>query len=120
MIAVIFEVCPKEECVQEYLDIAAELSLELESIDGLISIERFSSLSNTNKKLSLSYWRDEASLKVWRNMSAIDWLKKQVVKAYLTVIEYELRMWSVIMDCQIVSSHRVIVKYDMTMSSSCD
>ena len=51
MYAVIFEVQPKTE---------------LEEIDGFISVERFSSLSDEEKFLSISYWRDEKSLKQWR------------------------------------------------------
>ncbi len=45
MIAVIFEVTPKAERQQEYLDIAAGLRPLLETIDGFISIERFQSLT---------------------------------------------------------------------------
>ena len=68
MIAVIFEVEPKEEFKQEYLDIAAEMRPLAESIDGFISIERFSSLSDPSKILSLSFWRDEEALSDWRNL----------------------------------------------------
>jgi len=67
MIAVIFEVEPKEGMLEPYLDIAAELKPELERIDGFISVERFTSLTNPGKYLSLSYWRDEAALADWRN-----------------------------------------------------
>ena len=45
MIAVIFEVWPKPEYKQEYLDLAAELKPVLETIDGFISVERFESLA---------------------------------------------------------------------------
>ncbi len=41
MYAVIFEVRPKGERIDEYLDIAAELRPALVKIDGFISIERF-------------------------------------------------------------------------------
>ena len=44
MIAVIFEVWPKADRKQDYLNIAAELKPLLEKIDGFISIERFESL----------------------------------------------------------------------------
>jgi heme-degrading monooxygenase HmoA len=64
--AVIFEVEPAAGRRQEYLDIAATLRPELEKIDGFISIERFSSLSNPGKILSLSFWRDEAAIVKWR------------------------------------------------------
>jgi heme-degrading monooxygenase HmoA len=70
MIAVIFEVWPKPEYRQEYLDIAAELKPVLESIDGFISVERFESLTDKGKILSLSVFRDEAAVEAWRNVSA--------------------------------------------------
>jgi len=44
MIAVLFEVWPKDEDKQEYLDTAAGLRPLLDEIDGFISIERFESL----------------------------------------------------------------------------
>ena len=68
MIAVIFEVWPKPEHRQEYLDIAAELRPILETIDGFISIERFESLTDKGKILSLSFFRDEAAIEAWRNI----------------------------------------------------
>jgi heme-degrading monooxygenase HmoA len=70
MIAVIFEVWPAEGRRQEYLDIAAELRKELETMDGFISIERFESLTQKGKVLSLSFWRDEEAVKRWRNLSS--------------------------------------------------
>jgi len=68
MIAVIFEVWPRPEHRQEYLDIAADLRAHLERIDGFISVERFESLSEPGKLLSLSFWRDEAAVRAWRNL----------------------------------------------------
>jgi heme-degrading monooxygenase HmoA len=70
MIAVIFEVIPAEGKVQEYLDIAAKLKPKLENIDGFISLERFSSLSDEGKLLSLSFWRDENAIEEWRNIES--------------------------------------------------
>ena len=67
MIAVIFEVWPKPEHKQEYLDLAAELRPVLETIDGFISVERFESLTEKGKILSLSVFRDEATVEAWRN-----------------------------------------------------
>ena len=66
MIAVIFEVWPKDDGRQSYLDIAAGLLPELGKIDGFISIERFESLSEAGKILSLSFWRDEEAIAGWR------------------------------------------------------
>lgn len=70
MVAVIFEVEPKKQHKQAYLNIASELKSELEKIDGFISIERFGSLQNPDKILSLSYWRDEDAVKKWRNLAS--------------------------------------------------
>ena len=66
MYAVIFEVEPEPDRLQDYLDIAARLRAELEKIDGFISIERFKSLSQDGKILSLSFWRDEEAIARWR------------------------------------------------------
>jgi len=70
MLAVIFEVTIAEGRKAEYLDIAAKLKPQLETIDGFISIERFSSLSNEGKLLSLSFWRDEKAIEDWRNLES--------------------------------------------------
>lgn len=68
MIAVIFEVLPRADRKQDYLDFAAELRPQLEKIDGFMSIERFQSLTDPAKILSLSFWRDEEAVKRWRNL----------------------------------------------------
>ena len=65
MIAVIFEVEPKDGRAGDYFDLAAELKPELEKADGFISVERFESLVNKGKYLSLSFWRDEAAVEAW-------------------------------------------------------
>lgn len=66
MIAVIFEVTPAEGKRDAYLDIAARLRTELETIDGFISVERFESLTTPGKMLSVSFFRDEEAVKRWR------------------------------------------------------
>jgi heme-degrading monooxygenase HmoA len=65
-ILVIFEVLPKPEHRQAYLDIAENLKQHLSTIDGFISVERFKSLTDDNKLLSLSRWRDEKAVETWR------------------------------------------------------
>ena len=70
MIAVIFEVEPAAGQREAYLDIAASLRPELETIDGFISIERFESLVQPGKLLSLSFWRDEAAVAAWRELAS--------------------------------------------------
>jgi heme-degrading monooxygenase HmoA len=68
MIAVIFEVWPKDGKAAEYFDIAASLRGELMHLDGFISIERFESVSQPGKFLSISFWRDEAAVAAWRGV----------------------------------------------------
>ena len=70
MIAVIFEVEPREGCMEAYLQLAAGLKQELEAIDGFVSIERFHSLTQPGRLLSLSFWRDEAAVRQWRETEA--------------------------------------------------
>lgn len=68
MIAVIFEVLPKEGKAAEYFQLAASLRSDLAKIDGFISIERFESVTTKGKFVSLSYWRDEEAVHAWRNL----------------------------------------------------
>ena len=70
MIAVIFEVEPSLEGRQAYLDMAAGLREQLESIDGFISVERFQSMTQPEKLVSISFWRDQAALDAWRRLEA--------------------------------------------------
>ena len=70
MIAVIFEVTPKDGKKDHYLDIAAGLKPLLTEIDGFISVERFQSLTDPRKMLSVSFFENEEALEQWRNVSA--------------------------------------------------
>ena len=67
MIAVIFEVEPKDGRGQDYFDLAAGLRGELEKIEGFVSVERFESLTTPGKYVSLSFWRDEAAVRAWHD-----------------------------------------------------
>ncbi|MEO1067075.1 MAG: antibiotic biosynthesis monooxygenase [Pseudomonadota bacterium] len=69
MLAVIFEVEPKDGRHADYFDMAADLKPLLQTIDGFISVERFESLMNPGKILSVSFWRDEEAIKDWRNLT---------------------------------------------------
>ena len=96
MIAVIFEVWPKPDHKQEYLDLAAELKPILETIDGFISVERFESLTERGKILSLSFFRDEAAVEAWRKVPGH---RKSQGKGRARVFEnYRLRIAGVIRD----------------------
>jgi len=69
MIAVIFEVIPREGLRDDYLAAAARLRPLLDGVDGFLSIERFESLTRPGKILSLSFWRDEAAVAAWRGQA---------------------------------------------------
>ena len=96
MIAVIFEVEPKADRRQDYLDIAASLKPRLEAMDGFISVERFESLSTPGKILSLSIWRDEAAVAGWRGLEAHR--RAQAAGRAEVFADYRLRVASVIRD----------------------
>ncbi len=68
MYAVIFEVKPKAEGREKYLEIAGELRKFLEDQEGFISIERFQSLLDEGKVLSLSFWESEQAIENWCNI----------------------------------------------------
>ena len=96
MIAVIFEVWPKRERRQDYLDVAAQLRPVLESVDGFISVERFESLTEPGKILSLSFFRDEEAVKAWRNLA--EHRAAQSKGRNELFADYRLRIASVIRD----------------------
>lgn len=96
MIAVIFEVRPRDGRRQTYLHIAAELRPLLDGIDGFVSIERFESLTEPGKILSLSFWRDEQAVEAWRQLEAHRAAQEQ---GRARVFEdYRLRVATVIRD----------------------
>lgn len=96
MIAVIFEVMPKEGQLDPYLDMAAKMRPLAEGIDGFISVERFQSLTKPGKLLSLSFWRDEDALDAWRRLSAHR--SAQTAGREIMFEDYRLRVVSVIRD----------------------
>ena len=96
MIAVIFEVHLKEGKQAEYLQIAAELREHLSQVDGFISIERFSSLTDEGKLCSLSFWKDEKSIRQWREFD-LHRLAQQKGKAEIFT-DFRIRVAEVIRD----------------------
>ena len=96
MIAVIFEVVPREGRQQAYLDAAAALRPELERIDGFVSVERFQSLTSPGKLLSLSFWRDEEAVARWRNLE--HHRKTQAFGREVAFADYRLRVAAVLRD----------------------
>jgi heme-degrading monooxygenase HmoA len=68
MFSVIFEVHPRPEQFDLYLDLAKGLRPILEGIDGFIDNERFESTRRPGWILSHSTWRDEKSVVRWRTV----------------------------------------------------
>lgn len=96
MIAVIFEVEPKEKGKDKYFEIAGELKSFLSEIDGFISIERFQSITNPSRYLSLSFWRDEDSVRLWR--SQLEHREAQKEGRNHLFKDYRLRVANVVRD----------------------
>ena len=96
MIAVIFEVEPRPERKDAYLEAAARLKPLLEGIDGFISVERFQSLTQPGRIVSLSYWRDEAAVRAWRNLEAHR--RTQAAGRESIFADYRLRVAEVLRD----------------------
>ncbi len=96
MIAVIFEVWPASGRKDDYLAIAAALRVELEKMDGFISVERFQSLTDPGKLLSLSFWRDEDAVQRWRN--EVHHRESQAAGRAGVFADYRLRIADVVRD----------------------
>jgi len=96
MLAVIFEVWPKDEGRAEYLETAADLRPLLAGIDGFVSVERFQSITEPGKMLSLSFWRDEAALTAWRRIA--EHRAAQTMGRDLLFADYRLRVAAIVRD----------------------
>ncbi|WP_425098007.1 antibiotic biosynthesis monooxygenase family protein [Tropicibacter sp. S64] len=70
MIAIIFEVTPKDGKKDAYLDIAAQMRPLVNEVEGFLGVERFQSLTNPDKLLSISFFEDEAAVDRWRQLAA--------------------------------------------------
>jgi heme-degrading monooxygenase HmoA len=103
MFAVIFEVQPKAERFDEYLELAKFLKPELEKIDGFIDNERFESRRRRGRLLSLSTWRDEKAVIRWRTLAVHHGVQE---KGRFEVFEdYHLRVGEIVADTDIPQGH---------------
>ena len=96
MIAVIFEVIPRDGHRQTYLDTAAQLRPLLTGNEGFISIERFESLTTPGTILSLSFWRDEEAVAKWRRLE--EHRRAQAAGRQYIFDDYRLRVAQVLRD----------------------
>ncbi len=98
MFVVIFEVQPKKERWNDYLNLAKQLKPKLEAIDGFIDNERFASKRTAGRLLSLSTWRDEKAVVRWRSHGEHHAVQQ---KGRFEVFEdYHLRVGEVTADTQ--------------------
>jgi heme-degrading monooxygenase HmoA len=97
MFVVIFEVQPKSERWDEYLDTARLLRPEIEQIDGFLDNERYRSERTEGRLLSLSSWRDEKSLVRWRTQ-ATHYTRGQTRGRFEIFSDYHLRVGEVTAD----------------------
>src|SRR5260221_5760351 len=96
MFSVIFEVHPKQETFDLYLDLAKGLKPILEGIDGFIDNERFESTRRLGWILSHSTWRDEKSVVRWRTVAQHhDTLQRGREEVFE---DYHLRVGEVVLD----------------------
>jgi heme-degrading monooxygenase HmoA len=98
MFAVIFEVQPRPERFNEYLELAKYLKPRLEAIDGFIDNERFESKRTKGKLLSLSTWRDEKSVIRWRTQGEHHGVQKK--GRFEIFADYHLRVGEITADTE--------------------
>src|SRR6266536_5587812 len=97
MFAVIFEVQPKPERWNAYLDTARMLRPELERIEGFIDNERFRSQRTEGRVLSLSTWQDEKALVRWRTQATHHTQGQEPGRAEIFA-DYHLRVGEIVAD----------------------
>jgi heme-degrading monooxygenase HmoA len=103
MFSVIFEVQPRAEQWNVYLDNARMLRPELEQIDGFVDNIRYRSLTREGWILSLSGWRDEKSLVRWRTKVRHHDVQAKGRSEILQ--DYHLRVGQVTKDNQLLPGH---------------
>lgn len=99
MFSVLFEVRPRPEQWDAYLDYAKRLRPELEQIDGFIDNVRYRSLTRDGWLLSLSGWRDEKALVRWRTQATHHGVQQKGRSEIF--LDYHLRVGQVTQDTRL-------------------
>mgnify|MGYP000229644233 CR=1 FL=1 len=68
MIVMIFEYWLADEHKGDYVQEAQSMWQLVNEIDGFISLERFNSTTDPDKKLTIGIFRDEEAVARWRNL----------------------------------------------------
>ncbi|HUB12579.1 MAG TPA: antibiotic biosynthesis monooxygenase family protein [Acetobacteraceae bacterium] len=105
MFAVIFEVQPKADRWQDYLELAAQLRPELLRVEGFIDNERFRSTRNEGRVLSLSIWEDEKALIRWRTNAGHHGVQEQ--GRFAVFEDYHLRVGEITADTDLPPGTRL-------------
>jgi heme-degrading monooxygenase HmoA len=103
MFSVIFEVHPRVEKWDAYLDSARMLRPELERVDGFVDNIRYRSLTRDGWILSLSGWRDEKAVVRWRTRRRHQEVQEKGRAEILA--GYHLRVGQVTRDTRVPPGH---------------
>jgi heme-degrading monooxygenase HmoA len=99
MFSVMFEVHPRPEQWDAYLDNAKMLRPELERVEGFVDNIRYRSLTRDGWILSLSAWRDEKALVRWRTSMRHHMVQQKGRSEIL--LNYHLRVGQITQDTRI-------------------
>jgi heme-degrading monooxygenase HmoA len=106
MFSVIFEVHPRAEQWNAYLDHARMLRPDLEQVEGFVDNIRYRSLTRDGWILSLSNWRDEKSLIRWRTHARHHDVQAQGRTAIFS--DYHLRVGQVTRDTDVPAGQTLL------------
>src|SRR3954447_17513689 len=99
MFAVIFEVQPKSDRWNQYLELAGQLRPELVRIDGFIDNERYKSRRTEGRLLSLSTWADEKAVIRWRTHAMHHGVQEK--GRFEVFADYHLRVGEIVADTHV-------------------
>ena len=106
MFAVIFEVQPKKDSWDRYLELAKFLKPELEQIDGFIDNERFQNKEVEGRILSLSTWRDEKAVIRWRTLAIHHGVQEK--GRFEVFMDYHLRVGEIFSDTHVPAGQSLV------------
>ncbi|HEY4276114.1 MAG TPA: antibiotic biosynthesis monooxygenase [Rhizomicrobium sp.] len=113
MFSVVFEVKPCAGKIDDYLDNAEILRVELEHIEGFIDNVRYKSLTREGWVLSVSSWKDEKALVRWR--TAAKHHEAQALGRSAIFEDYHLRVGQLVADSQLPSGREPYEqRFDLT------
>ena len=116
MFAVLFEIHPKSDQFNVYLDYAKMLAPELKRLDGFIDVIRYRSLTREGWLLSLSRWRDEDAIARWRK--APMHRDAQAKGRSEVFIDYRIRVGQLTRDSQLLGANTLDHRLELAETGS--